>query len=251
MGRDAATVILVLGLALGTAVLYGLARQGEEPSALAQAGHAAGLQGRAEGATTPSGQPPAVQLYVVKRGDTLYGIASRFGTTVAVLQRLNDLDDPDRIGAGQVLRVPAGAGEAAGVVPTLGAVARPSPGRYGAVSDWERHLLASLIWHEARGEPFEGQIAVGAVVLNRVDDPRFPDSILGVVTQPGQFPFSLEQLQRTRPDAWAYAAADRALAGEDPTGGALYFYNPAKTTTPEFWATRPVVARIGQHVFTR
>lgn len=251
MGRDALTVVLILSLALGTAVLYGVVRQDGDPSARAQVGHASEPGGPGATAVPGEASPVQVQLYVVKPGDTLYAIASRFGTTVAVLQRLNDLKDPDQIGAGQVLRVPRPAGDGGGVVPTLGAAPRAPSSRYGPVSEWERHLLASLIWHEARGEPFEGQIAVGAVVLNRVKDPRFPDTILGVVTQPGQFPWSLEQLQRTRPDARAYEAADRALAGEDPTGGALYFYNPAKTVTPEFWATRPVVARIGQHVFTR
>lgn len=195
---------------------------------------------------------PGTRLYVVEPGDTLYSIALRFGTTVSVLRTLNGLEDPNLIAVGQVLRVPDLATADGGpAVPALAPVRPSTQLGAGRVSEAERHLLASLIWLEARGEPFEGQVAVGAVVLNRVRHPAFGDSILEVVTEPGQFPFPLEVLQSTRPGPSAYAAADRALAGEDPTRGALYFYNPAKTTTPEFWATRPVVARIGNHVFTR
>lgn len=254
---DRTAVALALALALLAAVALHSSRTRAQdglpppgPPVSSSGGHASRL------ADPLSGPAPAgTRLYVVERGDTLYSIALRFGTTVSVLQTLNGIDDPNYITVGQVLRVPDLA--AAGAEPALPALAaaRPSApyGPYGAgrVSEAERHLLASLIWLEARGEPFEGQVAVGAVVLNRVRHPAFPDTILEVVTQPGQFPFPLEVLQSTRPGPSAYAAADRALAGEDPSGGALYFYNPAKTTTPEFWATRPVVARIGNHVFTR
>lgn len=236
MGRDAVAVVVILGLALAVGVLHGLAARPPQPAAAARE---PGEEGAGAG----------LRLYVVEPGDTLYAIAARFGTTVSVLTSLNGLEDPDRITVGQVLRVPDP--EAGQTVPALAPPRAALPGAPARVLPLERHLLAALIWHEARGEPFEGQIAVGAVVLNRVRHPAFPDTILGVLTQPGQFPFTLDQLERTRPDPWAYAAADRALAGEDPTGGALYFYNPDKTTTPEFWATRPVLARIGRHVFTR
>ena len=123
---------------------------------------------------------------------------------------------------------------------------REAPGRLD-----ELDLLARIIWLEARGEPFEGQVAVGAVVLNRVASPAFPDSVAEVLAQPGQFGFSMAEILAATPGPTAYEAAARALAGDDPTGGALFFYNPDKTRTPEFWATRPVLRRIGNHVFTR
>ena len=130
---------------------------------------------------------------------------------------------------------------------------RPSPGqlRQALAGLDDLDLLARIIWLEARGEPFEGQVAVGAVVLNRVQSPHFPDSVAEVLAQPGQFGFSMAEILAATPGPVAYEAAARALAGEDPTGGALFFYNPDKTRTPEFWATRPVLRRIGNHVFTR
>ena len=216
----------------------------------------------------PSG-PAAGEEYVyhaVRQGETLFSIARRYGTTVQALVELNGIQDPHRILAGEVLRVPlpqdplpamASAGPAAsGSLPSARArPAAPSDGdgrsrerSVGQARDLE--LLARIIWLEARGEPFEGQVAVGAVVLNRVASRQFPDTVEEVLAQPGQFGFSMAEIWAARPGPTAFEAAARALAGEDPTGGALFFYNPEKTRTPEFWATRPVLRRIGQHVFT-
>ena len=251
MDRTPVAIALALAL-LGAVALYGARTRAKDGTPELQPAVVTGVVIAQAPGSAQGPAPPGTRLYVVQRGDTLFSIARRFGTTVSVLQTLNGIENADYIRVGQVLRVPD-------VAPAEGDPAVPalSPGRPAApyavarVSESERRLLASLIWLEARGEPFEGQVAVGAVVLNRVRHPAFPDTILGVVTQPGQFPWSLEVLQRTQPGPSAYAAADRALAGEDPTGGALYFYNPAKTVTPEFWATRPVLVRIGNHVFTR
>nr|WP_068138719.1 cell wall hydrolase [Limnochorda pilosa] len=129
--------------------------------------------------------------------------------------------------------------------------ARPTAPVHATAAD--RHLLAWLVYWEARGEPFEGQVAVAAVVLNRVRHPDFPDSIRGVVFQPGQF----QPLDTHRYSASAqippniYQAVDLALGGSDPSMGALFFYNPRLTRNPSFWAGRPVVRKIGNHVFTR
>lgn len=135
--------------------------------------------------------------------------------------------------------------------PLQAAEPRQSATAYPWVEGEDLQLLAQIIWLEARGEPFEGQVAVGAVVLNRVRSPHFPGTVAGVLAQPGQFGFGFEAIRRTRPNRTAYEAARRALLGEDPTGGALFFYNPEQTVNPDFWRNRPVVARIGNHVFTR
>lgn len=115
----------------------------------------------------------------------------------------------------------------------------------------EFELLVRVINAEAFGEPFEGQVAVGAVIINRVLHPRdFPSSIKEVILQPNQFRV-VENGQIGRDVAEsAYRAALAALAGEDPTGGALFFYNPEKTTS-EFLLSRPVLVRIMNHVFAR
>lgn len=112
----------------------------------------------------------------------------------------------------------------------------------------ERNLLARAINGEARGEPLEGQVAVGAVILNRVDHPSFPNTIAGVVYQPGAFTAVSDGQINAEVYDICYRAADLALSGWDPTGGAIYYYNPA-TATSEWIFSRPVVCTIGKHVF--
>ena len=109
-------------------------------------------------------------------------------------------------------------------------------------------LLARIISAEARGEPYEGQVAVGAVVLNRVEHPSFPDTLSGVIYQPGAFT-AITDGQFNEPIAEsAYRAARDALNGLDPSGGAIYYYNPDKTSN-QWIRTRPVIKRIGDHLF--
>ena len=109
-------------------------------------------------------------------------------------------------------------------------------------------LLARLISAEARGEPYVGQVAVGAVVLNRVDHPSFPNSISGVIYQPEAFS-CLYDGQCNEPVAEsAYRAAREALNGSDPSSGALYYFNPATATSKWIWS-RPLIVQIGKHRF--
>ncbi|MBQ3049498.1 MAG: spore cortex-lytic enzyme [Oscillospiraceae bacterium] len=117
-------------------------------------------------------------------------------------------------------------------------------------SNSDYYLLARIISAEARGESYVGQVAVGAVVLNRVEHPSFPNSVSGVVYQPGAFT-AINDGQINQPIAnSAYQAARDALNGWDPSGGALYYYNPAKTNNA--WIrTRPVITTIGNHVFAK
>ena len=109
-------------------------------------------------------------------------------------------------------------------------------------------LLARVISAESRGEPYTGQVAVGAVILNRVGHPSFPDTISGVVYQPGAFTCMTDgQINQPVSDSSRRAAQD-ALNGVDPTGGALYYYNPDKTSN-EWMLSLPVIKRIGNHLF--
>lgn len=109
-------------------------------------------------------------------------------------------------------------------------------------------LLARLISAEARGEPYTGQVAVGAVVLNRVKHPSFPNSISGVIYQRGAFS-CLDDGQFDQPVAdSAYKAAQDALGGWDPSGGAIYYFNPATATSAWIWS-RPLLTTIGKHRF--
>jgi len=113
----------------------------------------------------------------------------------------------------------------------------------------ELELLARVIAAEAEGEPFEGQVAVGAVILNRVKDPRFPNTLSGVIYQPHAFESVTNGLVwRRTPSDEAYRAARAALNGWDPTYGAVFFWNPSKPVSSWIW-TRQIVARIGSHVF--
>lgn len=110
------------------------------------------------------------------------------------------------------------------------------------------NLLARIISAESRGESYTGQVAVGAVVLNRVEHPSFPDTIAGVIYQPGAFT-AITDGQFNEPVAESSVrAAKEALNGSDPTGGAIYYYNPDKTSN-EWIRTRPVIVRIGNHLF--
>lgn len=115
-------------------------------------------------------------------------------------------------------------------------------------ADGDVALLARLISAESRGEPYSGQVAVGAVVLNRVNHPSFPNSISGVIYQTNAFSCIGDGQFYEPIDATAYKAARDALNGVDPSGGALYYYNPAKATSSWIWS-REVITVIGEHYF--
>ena len=112
------------------------------------------------------------------------------------------------------------------------------------------YLMAQAIYGEARGEPYIGQVAVGAVIMNRVNHPSFPNSIAGVIFQPGAFTAVIDGQMFMPPNETALKAARDALNGWDPTGGAIYYYNPAKTTNRWIYS-RPVLKVIGKHYFAK
>lgn len=120
----------------------------------------------------------------------------------------------------------------------------------GGYSSSDVYLLAKVIAAEARGESYTGQVAVGAVVLNRVDSSSFPDTVSGVVYQKGAFSAVTDSNWSVTPDNTAKKAAQDAINGWDPSGGALYYYNPAKTSN-KWIRTRPVITTIGKHLFCK
>ncbi|MCL6478270.1 MAG: cell wall hydrolase [Peptococcaceae bacterium] len=178
------------------------------------------------------------KVYTVQEGDNLSKIAEKTGVSVPALIRANRLSSTV-IYPRQVLIIP-------GSDPDFGiAISR-------GFTREDVMLLARAIYAEARGESFTGQVAVGAVVLNRMESRDFPRTIRDVIMQrqSGTYQFSpvKDGSINLEPDETAICAAIQAMAGHDPTNGALYFYNPE--TASDCWIkTLPIVARIGNHVF--
>lgn len=117
-----------------------------------------------------------------------------------------------------------------------------------SVSNSDLYLLAKCVHAEARGESYVGQVAVAAVILNRVKDSRFPNTIAGVIYQPYAFTAVSDGQINLEPNQTAYSAAKDALNGWDPTYGCLYYYN-ASTATSKWIYSRKTVVTIGKHVF--
>ena len=170
--------------------------------------------------------------------DGTYGSATE--KAVKYFQQSNGLAADGQAGSETLaaLGLPTGGGSASG-----GGDSGSSGSGEGDVD-----LLARLISAEARGEPYEGQVAVGAVVLNRVEHASFPNSISGVIYQSGAFS-CLDDGQFDEPVAEsAYRAAQDALNGWDPSSGAIYYFNPSTATSSWIWS-RPVILTIGKHMF--
>jgi N-acetylmuramoyl-L-alanine amidase len=228
-----------------------------------------------------------VNLYKVEKGDTLWRISKQFGITVNELKRMNGMNS-DLIAVGKLLKIsqegyevvnPSGDKEmvvirsrSENTVSNLMADSTVSQAVVHAANKnkqkvtiastankplySDRYWLAKIIEAEAGIESLRGKIAVGAVVLNRVEDDWFPDTIRGVIFQKldGFYQFSPVgngRIFKLEPSEQSYAAADRALTGEDPTYGALFFYNPEKAnkSRSKFFTTKKVVATIGNHKF--
>ncbi|MFZ5898084.1 MAG: cell wall hydrolase [Bacillota bacterium] len=174
--------------------------------------------------------------YTIREGDTLYEISRKFNTSVALLQVVNGIRG-DLIYPGQVLKVP---------------VSGDSEGYRIRFSQEDVMLLARAIHAEARGESFSGKVAVGAVILNRINSPFFPKSLEDVIFEKTdnvyQFSPVADGSINLTPDEESIQAAIAALKGEDPTNGALFFYNP-DTASDKWIRTLPVLTRIGNHVF--
>ena len=109
-------------------------------------------------------------------------------------------------------------------------------------------LMARAVYGEARGEPYKGQVAVAAVILNRIESELFPNTVSGVIYQPGAFTAVADGQIWLQPDDTAMQAVKDAISGWDPTGNALYYFNPATATSKWIW-TRPQIIQIGKHIF--
>lgn len=173
--------------------------------------------------------------YYVQPGDSLYLIARKVGLPVGTIRSANNLWT-DTLRPKQRIFIPTATGST-----------NQSYSRTG--NDVE--LLSRLVMAEANNEPFTGQVAVGAVVLNRVESPLFPNTISGVIYEPHAFESVTNgQIYKQPPSASARRAAESALSGWDPSGGAIFFFNPAKTSHPFIWS-RQIITQIGNHIFSR
>jgi LysM repeat protein len=172
-------------------------------------------------------------VYTVRRGDTLFKVAQKTGLSVREIRQRSGIRR-NRLRIGERLIIPS---------------SRRSNWTGSRVTG-NLKLLAHVINGEAANEPYIGKVAVGGVIMNRIQNSRFPKTIAGVVYQPHAFesvtngifnrPYSNESLR----------AASDAIGGWDPSGGALYFFNPAKTNHPWIWA-RSIITQIGRHIFAR
>ncbi|TDA68566.1 MAG: LysM peptidoglycan-binding domain-containing protein [Clostridia bacterium] len=169
------------------------------------------------------------ETYRVTTGDSLWSIAQRHGVSVQALRERNGLE-ANTIYPGQILYLPK--------------VAELVPAQDKAL-EW----LARIIAAEARGETLLGQVAVGAVVLNRVESDRFPNTVYEVIFQPNQFESVRNGAVYRNPPTSAYTAARIAMSGYDPTGGSLYFYNPRSVSRSNWIHSRSVIRTIGNHNF--
>ena len=120
----------------------------------------------------------------------------------------------------------------------------------GGNNSYDLNLLSRVVYSEARGEPYVGQVAVAAIVLNRVSHSSFPNSVAGVVYQSGAFDAVSDGQINLTPDSTARKAAQDAINGWDPTYGCIYYFNPSTATSKWIWS-RPQVLTIGKHIFCR
>jgi N-acetylmuramoyl-L-alanine amidase len=174
--------------------------------------------------------------YTVRKGDTMYLIAKNNGISLSELLRVNNLSGETAIYPGQVIQLPK----------SISATST------SYISQNDLDLLARLVSAESSGESFEGQVAVAATILNRLRDPRYPNTIPGVIYQInyGCYQYSpvLDGRINQTATASAYKAAQLALSGWDPSKGANGFFNPDKTSS-QWVRSHPVTVTIGNHVF--
>ena len=185
------------------------------------------------------------QIHTVRRGDTMWLIAQRYGTSLPALLAANPNVSPANIYPGQKINLPPSTATAAPL---------PSRGANHQYSQQDIDLFARLVHSEAAGEPYTGQVAVAASVLNRVRSSIYPNTLRSVIYQVayGYYQYSpvLDGRINLPAGRTAYQAVYDAIGGWDPSLGALGFYNPRKTTN-QWVRQQPVTTVIGNHVFFR
>lgn len=144
----------------------------------------------------------------------------------------------------------SGGGAAKPKQESVGAAKTLAPSSHRGYSSNDLKMMANAVYGEARGEPYEGQVAVAAVILNRVDSPSFPNTPSGVIFQPGAFTAVADGQIWLTPNESALKAVQDALNGWDPSDGCLYYFNPVTATSKWIW-TRPQYKKIGKHIFCR
>ena len=184
--------------------------------------------------------------YEVSAGDTLYRLAQSYGLSVDDIMAANGLTS-DRIYCGQILYI-----EGAGTVPEEGdSLEETTDDSSITLTEEEVWMMAKMIYGEARGESYEGQVAVGAVIMNRLASPLFPNTMYEVLFQKNQFSAIDDGQYYLTPDETALAAAKDAARGVDPTNGSLFYWNPVKAPNNAFLNSKEIVATIGGHVFAK
>jgi len=178
--------------------------------------------------------------YLVQADDSLFLIAKQYGITVAALRAANNLSSDATIYPNQSLTIPKKT------------VSSSSSSTGLQLSQNDAELLARLVTAESDGEPFEGQVAVAATILNRLQDPLYPKTIAGIIYQVdnGRYQYSpvLDGRINQPASASAYRAVQLACSGWDPSNGANGFYNPTKTSN-NWVKSQPVTVSIGDHIF--
>lgn len=175
----------------------------------------------------------AVVMHHITKGETLYTIAKHNDISVNELKRTNGLKN-NLIHPGDKLAIPEGSGTSSS----------------SSINGHDIDLLARLVTAEASGEPFRGKVAVASVVLNRMEDPKFPETVAGNIFKPNQFEsVSNGLIWNRQPTDDSYKAAEAACKGWDPSYGAKFFFNPAKVQGPSWVWTRRINEKIGNHVF--
>jgi N-acetylmuramoyl-L-alanine amidase len=192
---------------------------------------------------------PEYLIHIVIKGENLSRISSLYGLSYQTVALYNDIFNPNLILVGQELKIPTNEG----AIKTL--QERTLASRYSAPSENETYLLAKVIHWEARGEPYLGKVAVGAVVLNRVNNSKFPNTMPKVIYQPKQFSgVDTTAFANIKPDSSSIEAAREALSGNDPTSRALYFLNQntviaRRGSLPSWIQKLTFTVQIGNHWF--
>ncbi len=242
MKKTLALVAACLAVSLSAVAVTATNKTADEPATQERVLAAAVLRQGSKGGEVKEVQR-RLKLWGYYNGsvDGVFGAGTR--SAVILFQKKNGLTADGVVGKSTY--------KALGMTSSYEALVGASEGKsesVGGFTSADVYLLAKTIYAEGRGEPYTGQVAIGAVVLNRVRDSQFPNTVSGVVYQKHAFTAVSDGQINLTPNDTAMRAAKDALSGWDPTGGALYYYNPAIATSAWIF-DRQTVTVIGKHVF--